>query len=189
MASYFMVIGVTPQACANSLTWYLKTKKGPELRNVYFISSSESGDGPTSRTKRHVNRITEILEENLFYMSLDVLDQMTLHTDDVVWIPQEKLGEGIRVIAESILERTEKDTQVVIDPTAGRKIMSSSSIVAGLILHQKYNRKVLFSYYWLKRFDQISLSKKAYELGLDEAETIIMRVDDIDAEIKKIKEA
>jgi len=76
----------------------------------------------------------------------------------------------------------------VIDATAGRKSMSVAAVVAGLRLHHAHNRRTWISYYWLHDFSKESLSKKVWELGLDDAETVVIGVDQIDEQLAEIKE-
>ena len=94
---------------------------------------------------------------------------------------------AIRQIVQGIIQKTAEGAEIVIDFTAGRKSMSAAAVVAGLRLHHAHSRRTWISYYWLHDFSKDALSKKIWELGLDEAETVIIGVDQIDEQLTEIK--
>ncbi len=185
MAYYFTVVGTTPIACANALSWYVRTGAGPEIEDVFFIASSEEKTKRSSSAK-YIRETLRLARENLKRMAPEALDELTFHEDTPTLIPEADLGVATRLIAEGILAHCPSDTTAVIDATGGRKMMTASAILAGIVLSEKHKRHILFSYYWLKRFTRDMLGKRAYELGLDEAETVVKEVSDINDEIKKI---
>ncbi|MGM0687487.1 MAG: hypothetical protein ACQET3_10990 [Promethearchaeati archaeon] len=184
MASYFMMVGVTPQACANSLAWYLRLGMEPEISDVYFMTSQDEGE-PSEEGKKYIKEVHELSKEIAPRLAAEAFEKITFDTEDIIWIPEADLPVATRLIAEGILDRC-LDDEIVIDITAGRKIMASSAVVAALHLYHSCDIDVKLTYYLLKEFSRQNLKKKAYELGLDEAETIMIDIDDLDAELREI---
>jgi len=179
-----MMVGVTPQACANSLAWYLRLRMEPEISNVYFMTSQDEGE-PSEEGKRYIKEVHELSKEMAPRLAAEAFENITFETEDIIWIPEANLPVATRLIAEGILDRC-PDDEIVIDITAGRKIMASSAVVAALHLYHSCDIDVKLTYYLLKEFSRQNLKKKAYELGLDEAETIMIDINDLDAELRDI---
>ncbi len=188
MSKYFMTVGVTPQACANSLSWYLRSENDPEIDEVYFITSWDDGE-PSAKGENIIQQVCDLSKQISSRMAPKAFEKIEFRTDDIIWIPEADLPVATKIIAKALLERCPEGCQVVVDTTAGRKMMTGSALVASLLVHQKYGREVFISYYLLHDFSREKLAKKAYELGLDDAETILISVDDLDAEVKKIEPA
>lgn len=180
-----MVVGTTPIACANSLSWYIRTRAGPEVEHVFFIASSEE-DTAQDKSVKHVKETVRLTKKNLQEMIPTLAESIRFHTDDLILIPEANLGVATRRIAEGILAHCPEKETAVIDATGGRKMMTASAILAGIVLNEKHHRHILFTYYWLKRFTKEMLGKMAYQLGLDEAETVVTEVSDINDEIVRI---
>ena len=188
MASYFVISGVTPKAIANSIAWYIRSKSQPSIDEIFFITSSKDGRTSEGYSNEIVLSAVDILTDSLRILSPDSIDEIKINQNDPIFIPEANIPLSIKRIVKGIIERTSRGSEVVIDTTTGRKSMSGAAIVAGMNLHHKHMRKVWISYYWLHDYSPESLSKKIWELSLDEAETVVVGVDKIDDELAEINE-
>ncbi|MHA1864212.1 MAG: hypothetical protein ACTSWA_10630 [Candidatus Thorarchaeota archaeon] len=188
MASYFAVVGVTPKAVANSIAWYIRSDSQPPISEINFITSSKDGITSEGYSKEDISTSVDILLENLKRLSPESIDKIKINQEDPIFIPEANFAIGIRQIVQGIINKTSPGTEIVIDATAGRKSMSAAAVVAGLRLHHAHNRRTWISYYWLHDFSKDTLSKNVWELGLDQAEIVVIGVDQIDEQLTEIKE-
>ncbi|RLI49047.1 MAG: hypothetical protein DRO73_07480 [Candidatus Thorarchaeota archaeon] len=184
---YFMTVGTTPLACANSVYWYLRTGKGEIPERVWFIASEDPAGGPSHDSRTHIEAIETLLHEFLERTPRDDWYNICFETDDIIWIPEADLAQGTRLIGDGILKRCKVGDSITIDATAGRKTMATSAVLAGLALYQKELYNVNFHYYWLREFRRESLGKKAYELAVDEIESVLVPAEAIEHELTGIR--
>lgn len=184
---YFMMVGATPKACANAFAWYIRSNSGPPVDELKFICSSDRHGGQSATSISNVMDTVHLIKENLVRISPEALEPLSISETDILWIPEADLGTATQEITRGILDRTTETDEIVIDPTAGRKLMSASAVLSAVLLYQRYSRDVQLSYYWLIRFTKENLQKMAYELGIDDAETVIVEMGELDEKIKEIE--
>ena len=173
---FFSLVGSNPYAVANSLTWFLQMKPEYSVRDLIFICSREDSQRAIQGTATHVPGIKKLIQENCLHLNLTAVNTINF-SDDILTIPEANLPEAAQLISKAVLEQPSKTT--ILDITAGRKLMSSASVIAGVFLDKFQERRILFYYYWLFKYTQDKLARKAYQLGFDAAETVIFEVKDI----------
>ncbi|MBN2230294.1 MAG: hypothetical protein JW779_11960 [Candidatus Thorarchaeota archaeon] len=171
---YYAVVGVSPIACVNSLCSFISNFSDVHIRNLSFIVSlTESGE-PSPQSMKTTESINYALSISTSAPSLP-----RPQASDYIWIPEADLEGAIRTIIEGVLSRTTDDSRVIVDATAGRKIMASSAVVASLILSYSYGIPVAINYYLLKSYDDEARRKSFAELGEHDAMTCIFEMSEV----------
>ncbi len=181
---YFVLVGSTPLAVANSITWFLRMKPEYRMKEVLFICSQDDGYHGITGTAVQISQIKELIRESCKQLGLSVFNQISFN-EEVILIPEADLPEAAKIIGKAVL--SQKALTTVLDITAGRKIMSSASVIAGIFVHKFRERRLFFYYYWLLHYIPSQLAKKAYQLGLDEANLVFFPVSDILSALEQIQ--
>lgn len=165
---YFTVVGVSPRACVNSLCSFLERFPDVSIRNLSFIVSLTEKGEPSQRSIDNVESIVRSLADSSYASNLT-----TPLRPDYIWIPEADLGVATRRIINDVLSRITDCPRVVVDATAGRKIMASSAVVASLLLAHLHGIPVDINYYLLKTYSDDTKRKEYSALGDDDAQTLI----------------
>lgn len=181
---YFTLVGSTPDAVANSFIWFLRLKPEFVIKEVFFICSEEDPTRGILGTAKNLSRVIELIHENAEKLQLQMLRDIKFNHEALL-IPEANLPEAAKIIAKAVLSQLSRTT--ILDITAGRKLMSSASVIAGIFLDQFKERQLFFYYYWLLHYTQAKIGKKAYELGIDEIDLILFEVQDIALSLKQVQ--
>lgn len=183
---YFSLVGTTPLAVANSLSWFLRMKPEFLIKEVFFICSEKDSAIGVEGTRKNIPKIKKILQENARKLGVVEFDRIEFNREPVL-IPEADLPRAASIIAKAILSQLAYTT--ILDITAGRKLMSSASVIAGLYLDRFREREIYFYYYWLIPYTRDKIKKRAYELGLDDVGLILFKVRDILLNLNHLKES
>jgi len=89
MASYFAVVGVTPKAVANSISWYIRSDSQPPISEIHFITSSKDGITNEGYSKEDITATVDILLENLKRLSPELIDSIKITQEEPIFIPDQ----------------------------------------------------------------------------------------------------
>jgi len=163
---YFTLVGTSPLAVANSLVWFLNTHVECELMRIHFICSKDDQEKNTKGTSRFVEKI----KEEIRVQSEELKIKTEIEFDEeIIEIEEANLPVSLEKIGEHLVSVPD-EYQIVLDCTAGRKTMTGAAILAGLFVINKFQKDMIFSYYWLLTYDKEFLKKRVPELGIDQAE-------------------
>ena len=180
----FSLVGTAPLAVANALIWHLKTHPDLQKATIFFCATDIDTEKQTIGSRTLINDIINILNgEYTQYFSF--LADITLIKDPLI-ITEAEFTKNIYLLVSKIKELTIREDKIFLDATAGRKIMGASMVTAGYVL-KTLGYNVYLLYYWLKLFRPDLLKKPVYELTEDEAESMLINLDDIDKVVKDLR--
>ncbi|MDF1541380.1 MAG: hypothetical protein P1Q69_20950 [Candidatus Thorarchaeota archaeon] len=171
---YYAVVGVSPMACVNSLCSFTSNFPHVRIRNLSFIVSlTERGD-PSLQSMKTVESINHALSISTSAPNLPIP-----LASDYLWIPEADLEGATKNIITGVLSRTTDGSRVIVDATAGRKIMASSAVVAALLLSYLHGIPVDINYYLLKAYDNGTKAKEFSDLEENDALTLVFDTEQI----------
>nr|MDO8085005.1 hypothetical protein [Candidatus Sigynarchaeum springense] len=184
----FSAVGSTPQAFANSISWFLVAhERQYPVSDVYFIATNENKAHGIAGTSQNIKPAIDMVRKSLQIMAPHLVGKVRMHEQPAAIIPEEDIPEALVGVVQGVRSIVPDETGCIIDMTAGRKTMSAALALACHVLKHKFKKNVLLSYYWLIRWTKESLEKKAHELGIDDIASMVFDLDKLDEVVKGIK--
>ncbi|MHA1269463.1 MAG: hypothetical protein ACTSPY_06705 [Candidatus Helarchaeota archaeon] len=181
---YYTLVGIHHLAVANAFIWLCRTNPEINIKKITFICSRDelkfNTKGSVGVEKEVITSIKEQWDE------LKLNGTIPKFNNEIITISEMDILYSVNIIGDSLLS-VSSDQNIILDCTGGRKAMTIAASLAGIYLMAKYNRNISISYYWLKQYSKETMSKKASELGLDEAIIKIFTPNEIEKALGEIK--
>jgi hypothetical protein len=179
---YFMLVGQYPLGIANSFVWLARSKPEITINQINFICSRDDSRWNTKGSKGNEKQVIKLIKEQLNEMDLD--HKIPKFNNKIITVGEADLTDASVIIGKELLNI--EDNDIIIDCTGGRRAMTNAAILAAIYLIARYQKNINISYYWLMNFSRENITKKATELGLDEAIVRLFTPDQITQALEEI---